>query len=1385
MSFSNVDFSSDYPVPDPATSFFISPTGDDTLGNGTISNPYKTFTRAYRGLTAWRVANGGSTAHGYLIALNGVYDYTNQNLSGKPQNSVASGGYIGLMTPGVLQNVTLMSNEPLGAKVNYFVKTTEIGVFNQGQENEYRKYLVDTTSPGITFTLRLARSALGIGSGTIDVPHHIFFGRYNIILGPLGNATPPSDIRYSLNTSTPEKSVVYLSDPAELPRLSSSGTIGYPAIYGYAPPTDPAELAAWEEENWTANLREWSSFRDDNNQFGLGLTYDFQFIPERGITGAWIRQRDDLLPGPQGNTYWLDNTRNPPVFLKDILLEMESNNPGISWTNNVVAFRGGNSNVSLARIVQMEAANGRFLVDNPATWFGEELVWNGTRAVRSGAQPTMALAFVNKIFIKRPGQYAFDGDTLYLQNHPGNTRSPVVRSDKMNLIPFLLTTSKNMQAGVPDGSNDVNFTKNIVIAGFSISGCNEAVSTKSIGVNDNLRSPTNVKMTCNIVHDNLLFAGFQVAEGYGKIEVSNNFVLRTDDRALYVGRAINKHNFWQLDEPTLFYNNTCYNWRRGAGIMVQGAEGVRVIGNKMYTVGPVAHGDGMAVYSFSHDVEVKDNYIYTPNVIGLAINDIYRSPGGVAHRFTNNIVLGGVILRDSDNLNGVVFENNTFGINNTENQPNISRTTTSTDFDPWWGALKNYRFRNNVVLSTANWMSIETAEASSGNSYTVFTGNNTWPFQSEFTDIATKMRGPSGEWYTYSPHYYTASDGFPNWYNNIAPNLYQFDQVLGVGNSVLGIRYPYTETSTYLINNQDMFRPRSFSAYGTWAINNGFGDIGNTAAQALYTQLREESIYSRIFQDYPNGNLNIKSGVTAYDGSVVPSTIGTNLPYTIPPITNDTTDDDFESRLDEFWTVKSSTENNVISNPPPIPNYPITINLSTTDLTEDVNWLTKNGTDGHSGDGIFPSTKILRIPNIMHNIAVFANPANDPEIGPSTQDEIDGASGGGIFIISQEDANRNYTLSAPLPGSKNDLNITGQVKDFMGLGKINGGQTMCLIMHGKVDPSPINGEFKTIIGNDVAGQLDEFYKSNSYIAFNSIESEPSSGQTRTLTTNLISFRKNPHHLYLNLSPTNSDLHGIRDYGATAELFITAQPSNNLQLFRQKIASLQIPPGTTLTVNSYDGEITNANHISPNTSTPTTISCGSKTYSFNQVAVDGSTPNGRFVLTTTTSPHALFTGILKNQTYYHSDSVNGQTVSALIISFLNAQYSIDANQRMAFRLQVPSNLGTKNLLAYEIKNPTNTRLFGGTTNLGIEVGSYIRISGSSSNNGIYKVLSLQDGIDGDSPSNNKYGTGLSEFQYLELSREITPEVPNSISGNNITIENVSHLPILHIKYRTTQ
>lgn len=116
-------------------------------------------------------------------------------------------------------------------------------------------------------------------------------------------------------------------------------------------------------------------------------------------------------------------------------------------------------------------------------------------------------------------------------------------------------------------------------------------------------------------------------------------------------------------------------------------------------------------------------------------------------------------------------------------------------------------------------------------------------------------------------------------------------------------------------------------------------------------------------------------------------------------------------------------------------------------------------------------------------------------------------------------------------------------------------------------------------------------------------------------------------------------------------------------------------------------------------------------------------------------------------------------------------------------------GNRNLVELSVSGANTVRFFGSTpgmpASLGIETGSYIELSGFStpSNNGIYQVIGTYDGVPGE--ENNfltlQSGATVPRYQYLELSRSITPE---STATANIRVRNVSKLPILHIKYEYT-
>jgi hypothetical protein len=229
----------------------------------------------------------------------------------------------------------------------------------------------------------------------------------------------------------------------------------------------------------------------------------------------------------------------------------------------------------------------------------------------------------------------------------------------------------------------------------------------------------------------------------------------------------------------------------------------------------------------------------------------------------------------------------------------------------------------------------------------------------------------------------------------------------------------------------------------------------------------------------------------------------------------------------------------------------------------------------------------------------------------------------------------------------------------------------------------------------------------------------------------------------------------------------------------KIGKLQaLTTGITCNINSY-GEFTSASKTnSIGTSNPQIITCTNKIRKFvgliengNKIVLQGMAPSGRnSIFNTTKYDH---NGVVASNDINYLTDLDPSTPRYII-----PDTQLDP-QKMHLRFINPINTGNKNLLAYKVP-VDGTRLFGATTSIGITAGSYVRISDSTSNNGIYQVLSIADGIDGDIASNTKTN-GSTEYQYLELSRAIVAEEQGV--RKNIRIENVSHLPILHIKYRT--
>lgn len=488
--------------------------------------------------------------------------------------------------------------------------------------------------------------------------------------------------------------------------------------------------------------------------------------------------------------------------------------------------------------------------------------------------------------------------------------------------------------------------------------------------------------------------------------------------------------------------------------------------------------------------------------------------------------------------------------------------------------------------------------------------------------------------------------------------------------------------------------------------------------------------------------------------------------------------------------------------PTAILNHPITIRLSITDLTKEMSWSRKDSLDNSAGtthgpDGIYSSSDLIQIPNYLERIEEVTDPNGSPEIGPSVNTEIIGntfgvGNQGGVYVTGGV---ADFTLDTTI-GKMNSIDITNISTIYLNKARKNNGLTMSLILHGKSVPGTSMAEFKYIaaplpeldVNNqeinegdvDLSGDhYEDFYKKFAYIAFNSRESQV----TQSITSNQFSFRKSPHHTFVQFNRAEIDGLSLSNVLNGTSIMDMVTPIAASKLAKIQTAAI----GCTCTFNSNTtaNESTSADRINPSSSTtiPGIITCKNITMEYL-----GSEANGNQIRFKNKFPVSMFSGRVGTTTYQHNGAVAAFNETFQFFSSVN-DYRIPAppaplpgeqgepEPTINLRFINPVGSGSKNLLGYKVAN--GVRLFGGANNIGITAGSYIRISGSPNNNGIYQVKNMFDGIDGDTASNTVIG-GLPEFQYLELSRTITAQEQSN--PTSITVENVSHLPILHIKYR---
>lgn len=467
-------------------------------------------------------------------------------------------------------------------------------------------------------------------------------------------------------------------------------------------------------------------------------------------------------------------------------------------------------------------------------------------------------------------------------------------------------------------------------------------------------------------------------------------------------------------------------------------------------------------------------------------------------------------------------------------------------------------------------------------------------------------------------------------------------------------------------------------------------------------------------------------------------------------------------------------------------NHPVTVRLAPTNYSPfsgSVSWsdytdpsfnIVPHGTT----DGIFPDSLIRAIPNNLYDIKNLCDDPTNLDVLTSQNIEINASASnpkrptetfdkGGAYIDDSR-AITTQTVNATV-GGKSTFDLKGHAGCFVQYARSKGATAFNLFLHGRcdreTDTPPVFFESSTIPapqgGIDNEGTFDNQDPTvSSYVTFKS--SQAPAGPS--ITSRLLSFRKSLHHGFAKI--THDNMAGMSmASGIGGKVYLTSFGSFNW-------GNVQgLSAGGRCTINTYStvsgrsvNETAQANGIG--NPVPGSVSCSAWVGTFEGIFGN----NARFSNSATAS---LFRNTLIGG-YEHNGAISSADSTYTVGTELT-RYQLSATSSLSIRPEYAPTYGDKNYLAIGPRIATTPRL----STLNIVPGSYIRISGASNsaNNGIYQVLSIVQGIPGDDNENIRFGNGPL-YEYIELSRAITVEG----SGSVITIQNVSDLPILHIKYR---
>ena len=443
----------------------------------------------------------------------------------------------------------------------------------------------------------------------------------------------------------------------------------------------------------------------------------------------------------------------------------------------------------------------------------------------------------------------------------------------------------------------------------------------------------------------------------------------------------------------------------------------------------------------------------------------------------------------------------------------------------------------------------------------------------------------------------------------------------------------------------------------------------------------------------------------------------------------------------------------------------IVIRLTGTEYDNGTDWTFANVVDqtNHAGIGAFYTVDdpeiVKSLPTISEIITTALASDGDTNLISlplAVENNTVGGSqlGFGGSYIDLGGATVEFALSTNT-NATNVFDISPHIMKFTESVKNRGGETLSLILHAN------RNEYKQVVGPGGDPFNNEFYKELSYIAFNSNE-QPPLGQVSSNINSTFSFRKSPHHTFVKLIVADIDgITCVNAVGATATITLTQSGLDKMSFLSTTPANREI------LINTYSPDnATSA--IQPVVGTLTCDDRGATFQSLSAARILARAKNRG----SGTSP-SLFLQNDQAQTGFIGQ-IGGATPLVSDGSTTVANLT-DTNNDMNFRLVNALEDGDKNLIGYKVPPGAALRLVGSDINL--KAGDFIKVTGSQFNDGVYKIKAVYDGISGDSASNTQTGSNT-EFQYLEVDRRITPELQ---TGRTISITNVSHLPILSVKY----